>query len=880
MPNATIFKLVRGDKSGHLSKTIEADGEGGITKSGGGLLVSGKITTQSVTTLADLDALLLSLKSKQAVAWGVPVEERATRVASREAVEKVSEATGEITVSRTRDDFHWPEGVGVLMLDYDPEPGGEVLGMRRLVSRLRKAVPGLAHVKMLHRPSGSSLIYDSDGSELSGLSGQRLYMLVEDASDIPRAGEAIADRLWLAGEGRIEVSKAGSALKRTLVDTAVWQPERLDFAGGANLGEGLTQRREPGTILGDGDEVFDSLSAIPSLTEAERVQVEKLKARAQRRAQPALEKAFESWVSAQVSDGVPEWQAREAQSGAVLHGDFRIMVYVDGWQPEVVTVDQLLSEPERWHGVTCRDPLEPDYRGGAQVGKVFTDQDTPKLYSQAHGGVTYLLKAGEPRSREDDWAYLAEAMGIEMSDDGENPAMVYGGDVIPATTLAGTAEFYDEQSLLDWVFVSGEDKFYHFDTDVALSKSAFDLRMQRASMNSKGDEVKPSTQFPRDGGKIADMREYRPDIGDRYFRDEQAGLWILNTYRSFAVPEETDGDAWKVCEAHMRNILPDGWEEVLKWMASIVQNPGRRVLWSPVIIGEQGDGKTVLSLMMAAAMGDDNVGIVSPESLFSQFTGWAEGVCVNVLEEIRVTGNSRHSVMDKLKPFQTNRFVEVVKKGRDGRKVRNTVSYMALTNHEDALAIDYGDRRWGVFKTRFESREQVVEELTSEYWHALYDAIDNHGGDIRAWLMSIDLSEFSPVQGPVTTEAKKRMIELATGPEEAAVREAIELGGEGVASTAIATDCLNKLIAERIGGVRLNTSAMNRVLTSTMKWKKVEKTVWWNGKNRRLYVAPDFDLETAKEVLDATLEGIQGRDEEGAKAVLRAIDGGKKTPHK
>ena len=101
------------------------------------------------------------------------------------------------------------------------------------------------------------------GEDLTGLRGQRIYLIVQEAGDIPRAGAALVDRLWAAGHGRIAVSVAGTALERCPVDSSVWQPEHLDFAAGAACGEGLVQRRgAPVLIPGSGD-IVDTRVALP-----------------------------------------------------------------------------------------------------------------------------------------------------------------------------------------------------------------------------------------------------------------------------------------------------------------------------------------------------------------------------------------------------------------------------------------------------------------------------------------------------------------------------------------------------------------------------------------------------------------------------------------
>src|SRR5690606_19181711 len=95
-------------------------------------------------------------------------------------------------------------------------------------------------------PSSSSNILGPDGKQHSGVKGLHVYWAVEDASLIPDYGKVLFDRLTLAGYSRVDVSKTGSLLERSVVNASVWQPERLDFVGGAVLNDGLTySNREP-----------------------------------------------------------------------------------------------------------------------------------------------------------------------------------------------------------------------------------------------------------------------------------------------------------------------------------------------------------------------------------------------------------------------------------------------------------------------------------------------------------------------------------------------------------------------------------------------------------------------------------------------------------
>jgi hypothetical protein len=406
-----------------------------------------------------------------------------------------------------------------------------------------------------------------------------------------------------------------------------------------------------------------------------------------------------------------------------------------------------------------------------------------------------------------------------------------------------------EMTLDQWLFLSGDNEFYHAPTGRTMNMQAFNLSMSPITpkiefVKADGEVVEKKlsaskTLIDHLDGVVAHSTMYRPDLpendADVFWVD---GMPFVNSYMPQSVPASDpdwrNKDCWKLCEAHMLNILGnEAGRLVIKWMAHNVQYPGRKILWAPIIVGVQGDGKTTISKMLGAAMGHQNVSPVSPESMFSEFTGWAEGACVKVLEEIRVHGNSRHNAMNKLKPLITNDQVEIVRKGKDGKQVVNVTNYLALTNYMDALALDEGDRRWGVFKTKFNDRQDMLAEFDDDYWDALHCGLNTQPGAIRGWLLNVPLDDFNRVAGPEVGEHKRAMIESTRSPDQIDVEEAIAVGWHGVTETVLATDCLNAAILAGTGQ-RLNSKRIANALEHA-GWVRVPETLKWNGRNRRVW---------------------------------------------
>lgn len=317
-----------------------------------------------------------------------------------------------------------------------------------------------------------------------------------------------------------------------------------------------------------------------------------------------------------------------------------------------------------------------------------------------------------------------------------------------------------DEEMASYVFVKSLNKFYHPATGTFMSITAYDLeyngyiprRGGRASQYAKAELMIES---------VEDVIYYpRVEPGSVFVLD---GVKYVNSMSPESIPDTDpdwiDGEAWQICMTHIRTIFNDSDGKVLlHWMAHNVQKPGKKILWAPIIVGTQGDGKTTLLKIMSAAMGRRNVKHVSPEALDSAFNGYASGSAVVALEEVRVIGKSRHPIMEKLKPLLTNDVVEVVSKGVDGRQVPNTTNYIALTNHADALVLDANDRRWGVFKTKFDNRDELLKELGPEYWSKLHQTIEDNPEQLRGWLLAVDVSGFDPHSAPEITGAKLDMI--------------------------------------------------------------------------------------------------------------------------
>lgn len=408
-----LGKLFRLLPDGTLEKTVE------------GSMAAAEFETLPFKSVADLAALLASVTSAQALSASISVGGGSGRVVTEKALPSNPGA-----VSRTKRHFTLPAQPGLLLLDHDPAKGQSALSAGYLFKLLCELVPAAAAAGVVSWASGSSQIWEGDTCH-RGVGGLHLYVMVQDPSDTQRFGQVLSKRLWLAGQGRIEIGASGALLPRTIFDDAVHQPARLIFSGGAVCTPPLEQRRGAPVILSDGG-FLDTRAACPDLTDDERARFVGLLESAKSKAQPQADAARQAWrearekagLSAAVAAGQDLTEAKtriartlDAALGGSLLGAFPLVLVDDAGKEATVTVDQVLADCARYHLARCLDPLNPDHRDRAADGLLYLNQAVPCIYSLDDGGTVYRLLRQPVRLAvvQGDKARLAEAIADELA---------------------------------------------------------------------------------------------------------------------------------------------------------------------------------------------------------------------------------------------------------------------------------------------------------------------------------------------------------------------------------------------------------------------------------------------------------------------------------
>ncbi len=414
--------VTKAGKHSVLTKIITLRTDGGTEKDASKCRMW-KGTAERITVpISNFESLLRRLKPNQALVHGVCGYEKVNlikkeRVKTKPKDQPKTDGSGVPFISRSGDFFTYLSGPGVGLLDHDsPRPESVALDPKALESytpaRLAEIIsdifPEFGGAATVSTFSASSCIYNKKtGRELRGKgSGFHLYYFPRNAADIPRFLKIFGRRLFLAGYGRIEISRVGSLLERTPVDLLVGSPERLDFAAGAVCGPGLDQRLpepeyHPGALL--------DTEALKDLTSEEKKKYHGIIRQLKEKGAPDQERikgAYLDQEAEKLSNGsggkISMKQARETvkarQDRILVDDDLLLFAH----EKDPVSVAYALDNGPGFDNKSCADPLEPEYDGGSQSKARFywNEGRNPLIYSQAHGGIKYRFERFSRREPE------------------------------------------------------------------------------------------------------------------------------------------------------------------------------------------------------------------------------------------------------------------------------------------------------------------------------------------------------------------------------------------------------------------------------------------------------------------------------------------------
>lgn len=370
-----------------------------------------------------------------------------------------------------------------------------------------------------------------------------------------------------------------------------------------------------------------------------------------------------------------------------------------------------------------------------------------------------------------------------------------------------------------------------------------------------------AVKFPR-----ADRICFRPDRPAAEIVEEE-GLTLVNKWWPIETPRQR-ADVQRFTQ-HVEKMLPQSVDRSIlyAYMAALVQYPGFKFQWCPVLQGVEGNGKTVIISCIAEAVGHRYTHLPNAKEIGdggTKFNAWIEGKLFIGMEEIYV--GDRREVMDALKPLITNSRIEIQYKGMDQVTGDNRANFIMCTNHKDAVIKSRNDRRYAIMYCAQQSKEDLDRDgMSGRYFPELYEWLRNGGyAAVNDFLRTYQIpDELNPARGcqrAPTTSSTAEAIAISVGPVEQEIIEAIEQGKPGFANGWVSSIMLDALLV-KIGAAKRIAPSKRRDLMSSLGYEihpglkdgRVNAPVAPDNGRPRLYVKKGHlvaNMTDAKQIAD------------------------------
>lgn len=319
----------------------------------------------------------------------------------------------------------------------------------------------------------------------------------------------------------------------------------------------------------------------------------------------------------------------------------------------------------------------------------------------------------------------------------------------------------------------------------------------------------------------------------------------------------TPGDV-SVYTNHVAKLLPFDHNQLLDWIAYKVQNPGKCMLWAPVIIGTYGNGKTTIADAVIMMMGRRHTTIVQSSDVDNKFNGWVFGNTFAVINDFKV--GDKRDVIEILKPLVTDRMIAYQKKGVDSDTCRNMLGLIITSNHRDAIIKTRDDRRYATFITHQADREELERDgLNAAHFEALERFMTDPQSisHLRYYFLNRKVAHH-PNRAPDTSSTALAISE-SRGSIEQEVLEAIEEGRPGFRGGWVSSKALDTLLVQLRAGSRVPPAKRRDMMRSlgydwhpALKDGRVNNALFTDGGSKpRLYIREGhlcLNVDTPSEV--------------------------------
>lgn len=345
-----------------------------------------------------------------------------------------------------------------------------------------------------------------------------------------------------------------------------------------------------------------------------------------------------------------------------------------------------------------------------------------------------------------------------------------------------------------WAYITRQNVFMNFNTGEMMNKEGFSDLFGHVDFPLKNKVVKGDVKLDiaKNAADSFNKNQFKsyPKVYSAGLDSDfkcgdvmtKGGIKTINAWNGIEIkPVQHDNDAVDMFLDLLHKIIHENdINNLLQWMARLIQAPTKKILWSPIIVGTKGNGKTTLAIVLSKIIGSRYTKVIDKDTLKDSFNGWVNSKCLAVIEEIRVGGD--FAVIDKLKQYVTNETIPMRGMRADSIDVDNHCDLIICSNHVDAVKIENDERRWYPIMTNQRPGENEAVEETfgpnrgAEYFKKFYrDVVRNKESleSICYFLSNYSLDNFNAGTAP-TSHHKDEFIQRTMSSNAIIIQDLIE----------------------------------------------------------------------------------------------------------
>lgn len=291
---------------------------------------------------------------------------------------------------------------------------------------------------------------------------------------------------------------------------------------------------------------------------------------------------------------------------------------------------------------------------------------------------------------------------------------------------------------------------------------------------------------------------------------EQDGRILVNTYVPIATPRAA-GDPTPFL-AHLARVLPLESDRaiLLAYMSACIQYKGVKFQWAPLLQGAPGNGKTLFTRCVAAAIGERYTHFPPANEIAEKYNDWLFDRLFIGVEDVYVQDHKKE-VIEVLKPMITND--RLAKRAMQVGQVMGDVcaNFLLNSNHKDGIRKTRDDRRFAVFYMPQQTAEDVIRDgMGGNYFPDLYDWLkgrNRYQGQASGYAVVSEYLATYPIPAELNpagechrapeTSSTSEAITASLGGVEQEILEAIDEGRQGFAGGWVSSMALERLLDQR-----------------------------------------------------------------------------------